>query len=241
MRIQNKKCSSLLIVLFISITLITVATRASGNSGIIGGGLGGFNIGFHWFDISELNSELSSGSSGFTTFDNRDVTFGGMGYGIFNKIVLGGEGQSFEQKKSTSNYYQHLSGGYGLFNVGYLLLYKSGLILYPTIGFGGGGFDLRLTEKSTLSFSDIINDPKRESYLSTGAYIITMGMALDYLFPLAKEENSVGGILIGIKLGYAYSFSDSEWKMGDLTITGPKIGMKGFFLRFAIGGGGIAY
>ena len=78
MRIQNKKCSSLLIVLFISITLITVATRASGNSGIIGGGLGGFNIGFHWFDISELNSELSSGSSGFTTFDNRDVTFGGM-------------------------------------------------------------------------------------------------------------------------------------------------------------------
>jgi hypothetical protein len=48
------------------------------------------------------------------------------------------------------------------------------------------------------SFSDIINDPKREASLSTGGFIGQGAVGLDYVIILGGDEEGEGGLLFNI-------------------------------------------
>jgi len=70
------------------------------------------------------------------------------------------------------------------------------------IGLGGGGIELRITENVSPSFSDIMNDPKREASLSTGSFICQGAVGLDYVIILGKDEQGEGGLLFVIQSHY---------------------------------------
>ena len=139
---------------------------------------------------------------------------------------------------SNANYKLSLNAGFGMFNVGYIVYHSYGLKIFPLIGFGGGGIDLTIYEKSSLDFNDIINNPKRGSSLSLGGLMFNFGLNGSYLLILGKE-NDGGGILIGFSVGYTNFFRLGNWTLFENEISGgPKIGISGFYLRFSIGGGG---
>jgi len=228
-------------VLFISTLLLVVMclpTALIYSVEIREGGAGDFVVGVNWFDISDLNSDLKE--AGYKAFDKYTFNFGGEGYGIIGgRIIIGGEGHGFSQEVSTSTHFETLSGGYGLFNVGYVAFSKWGLRLFPMIGLGGGGIELRITENVSPSFSDIMNDPKQEASLSTGGFIGQGAVGLDYVIILSGDEEGEGGLLFGIRAGYLLSFTSSSWEMGKIDIAGgPDVRFNGFYIRFIIGGAG---
>ncbi len=203
------------------------------------GGAGGFMLGIQWLDLSELNSDLRA--NGFKAFSKSDLTYGGGGYGIIgDRLLIGGEGHGFYQEKSTSTHIQSLGGGFGFFDVGYIVVKRWGFHLYPMIGIGGGGLSMRLTERAVLDFDDIMADPKREALLSMGSFMLQGAAGLDYMLKLGSiPEMGEGGMLFGIRAGYTYSVSKTDWDMGDINISGgPDIGISGFYVRLVIGGFG---
>jgi hypothetical protein len=135
-----------------------------------------------------------------------------------------------------------LNGFWGFFNFGYRVIASEGrgFNLYPVVGLGASWMNMRLTERAVLDFSDVMTDPKRESYLSKWDFIIQGALGADYTIMFDKmSRGGKPGIYLGVRIGYQYSVTDSRWNMGSLDVSGgPKTGISGFYLRFSIGGAG---
>jgi hypothetical protein len=179
---------------FCALALVPLAAAAAGEEGYSASGGGGFLIGFQWLDLGDLNDELKA--NGYNSFDRSVVTYGGTGYGIIGeRLMLGGEGHGFSQESSTSTYLERLDGGYGMFDVGYIVFSRWGLALFPTVGLGWGGVSLRITERSVPSFDDILTTPARESQLNTSNFMLQGGIGADYRLNLGavRQRVSEGG------------------------------------------------
>ncbi len=226
---------------FSSISIVLIFLTLSFNQ-VIGqskktGGEGYFMVGMQKIDVKNLNSLLRLYN--YPVLDEYYTFIGGGGYGIINNFVIGGEGQGLiGTEVSNQNYKLNLNAGYGMFNMGYVIYNHSGLKLFPLIGFGAGGIDLRINEKASLDFTDVLNNPKRGSSLSLAGLMINLGVNGSYVFNFNKDKND-GGVLMGISVGYTYFLKLGNWTLFENDISGgPNVGISGFYIRFNIGGGG---
>ncbi|MFW6180862.1 MAG: hypothetical protein ACOC8N_03870 [Spirochaetota bacterium] len=196
-------------------------------------------FGMHWLQISELNDELRA--NGLATFSSLHYTYGGGGYGVIgSRFIVGGEGHGFSQEASTGTYVQRLSGGFGFFNLGYILLEQWGFRVFPLAGIGGGGLTLRISQIANHTWDDIMDPTSfEEVQVSTGGFLAHLGAGLDYRLRLGEHEEGEGGLLLGVRAGYTVPFSRADWSMGSQNVIGgPNIGVEGLYLRFVIGGWG---
>jgi hypothetical protein len=128
-----------------------------------------------------------------------------------------------------------------MFDVGAVVVRNPRFRVFPMIGIGGGGMQLRITESPAPSFDQIIADPARESLLDIGGFMLQAVLGVDYLLKLGEDKYGYGGLIFGIRAGYTQSFFTSGWEMGDIDIYGgPDTGISGFYIRFTVGGGGYA-
>ena len=202
-------------------------------------GYGGISLGAFWLDVSDLNRTLSD--NGFATFKKPAYSLGFESYYAFNgRVLFGGELQFFWQEATNTAYVQKLNSYSGFINAGYSFFSRSpqGFHLYPLVGLGVSRMGLRLTERSVLDFSNIVSDPGRESSLRKWDFLIQTALGLDYTIGFKRSRNDTeGGVLIGIRVGYVYSVTDSQWKMSELDVSGaPGVSMSGFYVHFVIGG-----
>jgi hypothetical protein len=202
-------------------------------------GFGGISLGAFWLDISELNRTLSA--NGFATFKKPAYSLGFESYYAFNgRVLFGGELQFFWQEATNTAYVQKLNSYSGFLNAGYSFFSRSaqGFHLYPLVGLGLSRMGLRLSERSVLDFSNIVSDPRRESSLRKWDFLIQTALGLDYTIGFKRSrDDAEGGVLIGMRLGYVYSVTDSRWKMSELDVSGaPNVSMSGFYVHFVIGG-----
>lgn len=201
-------------------------------------GRGYFMFGVHFLDIDDLNTRLAS--LGYAKFPTHFYTIGGGAHGILESgIVIGGEGHALlSQKETTGTFKTALGGGYGFFNVGYVVYQQNDFTVYPLLGIGGGSVTMKITDSEAPLFDEVIGDPKRSTELSTGGFLLDMAVGLDYLFQVGEDERD-GGIMIGLRAGYTFSPSDSDWEMNGNEINGgPDFGVTGPYVRLMIGGGG---
>ncbi|MGB9665158.1 MAG: hypothetical protein ACPL25_09625 [Ignavibacteria bacterium] len=125
-----------------------------------------------------------------------------------------------------------------MFDLGYILYNNYGLKIFPLVGFGAGGIDLRINEKASLDFTDVLNNPQRGSSLSLSGIMFNFGLNGSYIFNFNEKKDN-GGILIGLSMGYTYFLKIGNWTLFESDISGgPDIGISGFYFRFNIGGGG---
>lgn len=203
-----------------------------------GGGFGFFSAGYQTIDIKGLNKQLKLFN--YPEFDRSFLTIGGGGFGIVNDYVIGGEGHGFISSDLSNQFYQtNLMAGYGLFDLGYIVYTSKNLIIFPLIGFGGGGIDVRINEKSLVDFDSVLINPKRGSVLSNAGLMLNFGLNFIYHLNLSEEGSDKGGISLGVNLGYLQFFKIGNWTLFDTEIArGPDVGLSGFYFRFTIGGGG---
>lgn len=202
------------------------------------GGIGYFSTGYQTIDIKDLNSKLKS--LGYPEFDKSYTSIGGGGFGVINDFVIGGEGYGLISSDLSNQFYQNnLTAGYGLFDVGYLVYSSDNLIAFPLIGFGAGGIDLRINEKSLVDFDSVLINPKRGSVLSIAGLMFNFGFNVLYRINLSEDVNKPGGLSIGLNFGYTHFLQMGNWTLFDTEIAnGPRAGLSGFYIRFSIGGGG---
>jgi hypothetical protein len=195
-----------------------------------GGGSGYFMVGINSIDLDSLNSRLKA--KGYSELSDTFTFVGGGGHGIVGKVIVGGGGgRLMGDEVSSKGYRMSLDGGYGLFNVGYIVHSKENLKIYPLIGIGGGGISLEIVEEGTSPpFDDILDDPKRGAELTASGFLFQIGVGADYFIEIGGDERGRGGLGIGLFGGYILS-PGWNWKMDgtdlsdspDMSITGPYI------------------
>lgn len=206
-------------------------------------GRGFFQAGAIRLSIDELNADLTG--SGLPGLSGDFYTLGGGGYGSRGRLLIGGEGHALlvGQETTTDGSRQiSASGGLGLFRIGYLALSRRGLDVYPLLGIGGGGLNLKIIERSAPIFDDVLSDPDRSSSLSTGMFLLDAGLGLNYRLPGRRTDRGQGGFLIGVQLGYSFAPGRTSWMLDDINNVagGPAFQIEGGYLRISIGGWGRA-
>lgn len=206
-----------------------------------GVGMGYSMFGTSTLDLDALNSRLES--KGYPGLSDNFFTTGGGGHAVINdRIIIGGEGHALLGDEVTSgNYESSISAGYGFFDVGYIVYSKNQLRVYPLLGIGGGGMTLKIKEKTgSLSFDDVLDNPARSVNLTTGGFLLSFAVGMDYLLILGGDEEGEGGLVFGLRAGYTISPFERGWEMDELELSGaPEMGITGPFVRFMFGGGGM--
>lgn len=203
------------------------------------GGGGGFNVGYGNFNVSKLQEFLPSD---FKSLNNDHLLLGGHGYSFLGNLVIGGSGMGvIGNSINSSGLKVNVNGGFGTFDIGYLVINKEALKVYPVVGFGGGGFGINVARNEDVSVSEVKNSPGREINISKGGFIFNFSANLSFV-PVLKydeEENTYGGFMAGIKAGYLYQLPSSNWSYsgGDVT-DGPDFGLNGPYITLVIGGFG---
>lgn len=202
-------------------------------------GSGGFTIGASNMDISALQSFVPGS---LRTFNNQQMLLGGTGHGFIDRFVIGGSGfAATGDAISTDTFSYRLSGGVGTFDFGYLIYNKDKLKIYPMLGIGGGGYGIGINRIKNLSSSQISSNPEREININNGGFVMDISLNINVIPVLNHDKNddSYGGFMTGLKIGYIHGFRNSNWTYTGGSVTdGPMFGMKMFYAKLIIGGFG---
>ena len=206
------------------------------------GGMGYSMFGRSTIDIKDLNARLES--KGFSPMSDQFFSVGGGGHAIVNsRWIIGGEGQALLGDEVISgNYKNSLNISYAFFNLGYIVYSIKGLSVYPLLGIGAGGMNLKIAEKVTaLTLDEVLADPERGVELSTGGLLLNLAVGIDYLLALGKDEKERGGFLLGFRAGYTLSPFKGSWTLDEIEISdAPELGITGPYLSIIFGGGAIS-
>lgn len=207
----------------------------------VSGGLGYFMFGGNILSIGDLNTRLEN--KGLPKFKSTFTSVGGGGHAIINNFVIGGEGHGLFGKEVTNpKHTLDISAGYGVANFGYVIYSKGGLLVYPMIGIGGYGLSFTISERSIPTFDDVLDSLKGHIQLSTGSFVVHIALGTVYFFLPGKNDNTKGGVLLGLQIGATFVPVAGDWNMSDIKVTGgPSTGLTGAYVRIMIGGGGIVY
>ena len=186
--------------------------------------------------IMDYNPLVSQASHYVVTAEpTPTLSFGGSGFGFANKWVYGGEGVGLHT--SSPDEYTTYDGGYGMFDLGYLLLAKKGKIIFPCVGFGG--------YNNSVIFSNIGNnnipfDSLFSSNFIREQTIYSKGMMIDgsLHFDFLLKGNS--GTALGINVGYTYCLSQKTTTVNKIKLdNAPDFNMNGLHFGLSLGFGGL--
>ncbi len=190
-------------------------------------------------NIKDLNTRLENLK--YSKMSDNFISAGGGIHAVSDGLVIGGEGHRISGKKAESKDFEtSISIFYGFFYLGHSLYSTENLILYPSVGVGAGRFSLKILEKGSLTFDEVLKGPKRSTRLSISGLLINPSLGFDYLLSLRKTEEEISGIVIGLRIGYIFAPVKGNWSMEGIKVfEGPKMGITGPYIRLIIGSGGV--
>ena len=199
-------------------------------------GRGYFQVGYTALDLDALNQTLRA--EGISEFEEGFYTLGGGGHVERDRFLIGGEGHAMlEQSETSGGFKRRLSGGYGFFDLGYLVVRTDRVRVFALGGMGVGGVGLTAEERSVASFEEVLEEPRRGSTLSTGGFLFQLAAGADHIFRFRDNPNSSSGMAVGLRAGYVFSPGEGEWRVnGSDAAGGPETGTGGFYVRFSVGG-----
>lgn len=203
------------------------------------GGRGYFMAGTNILDFDGFNAALRA--QGYPTFSSNLFSIGLGGHGIINRFILGGEAHGLLTSNknfslSGRRYKRSLETGYAFFNVGYQIIRHNGFALFPLIGLGGGGMTLRILDKTTSTFDEILADPGRSATLTTGGILTHASLGLDYLVTTRQTAHLKRGFVLGLRAGYNFAPITGDWHLEASDVDGgPELRVTGPYARLIIG------
>lgn len=135
---------------------------------------------------------------------------------VSKQLLIGGSGSGGDTLESMGANDLRLTGGDGFLIIGFLPRPKSLLRIYPFVGIGGGGLDI----KSESAFPEA----EHPSVLfSAGALMVTVGIGIEV------KLGSSYGFIVGFRMGYTFHWLPVE---GEKVHLGPTT-----FMTLLFGGG----
>lgn len=237
LNISQKIMNAKLLSLTAGILLLAFAGKSFGQPA--GGGIGFFTPGIHTIQFTELNHSLPAGYPAITS---KPFVTAGAGYGIFSNFVLGGEGGTMHAGSFNKDNQQiDLDGSFGFFSLGYLVMNKKGLLVYPLISIGDNDLSMYIHQKDQSgSFETITGEPFQATTLHYKSKMLKLSVAGLYTLAGSKSDKGSAGLMIGLEAGYQMSYKKGVWSFDNGTVTGgPDFNSNGFFVQLMIGGGGV--
>ncbi len=226
-------------VLFLSIFSFLALIPFIPSYGQASGGLGFFTPGIHTIQFSKLNESLPAG---YPVITNKPFVTAGAGFGVFSNIVLGGEGGTLHGGSFTQgNQVIDLSGEFGFFSLGYVVLNKKGILLYPMVSIGDNDLTLYIHQKDQNStFGNITGEPFQATTLHYKSKMLKFSVAGMYALQGSKSEKGSAGLMVGLEAGYQMNYKSGTWTYDNGEVAGgPDFSSNGFFIQLMIGGGGV--
>lgn len=185
--------------------LITVTLFAQGTTG----GMGTFGPTLGLINFKEVNAAFER--AGIKKLSSPHWMFGGGGYAIANRVLIGGAGWGGTQTVTSESVTCRLSYGGGEFRAGYVVLDLKHLLIAPTLGIGGGGYTMHLQpyNQSPPHFDSLLLHPGRSTRISYSGFILTPHIAL--IIPIS---------FVGVELRGGYTFGPfaSGWELDDNSV-----------------------
>jgi len=159
--------------------------------------------------------------------------FGGAGFALIDRVVIGGSGWGSSQTVGSENLRATIEIAGGEFDLGYQVFSMKHLLIAPVLGIGGGGYTIELQDTSGApgSFNQLLKNPGRTSKVSFSG--LTLSPQLMVTVPIK---------FVGLQLrgGYCYTPATPEWGLegGSKLSKGPDIskGMPFATLNVVFGG-----
>jgi len=203
------------------------------------GGMGYFMFGGSSIDLSDLNRHLTR--NGYSEFSERMYAIGGGGHFVVGDFVIGGQGFGIIARDvSSGDFNLSLESGYGTFDLGYIIWSPGHFKIFPMIGVGYGGMELKIVERwPSAPFDEVLENPRRNVTLQTGGMVLDFSLATTYTIDFSDDEDSEGGFILGVRAGYTLFPFKSDWKMDEINVPeGPEVGITGPYFHVLIGFGG---
>jgi hypothetical protein len=205
------------------------------------GGIGFFTTGIHTIQYKDLNSSLPTGSPQIT---NKPLVTGGAGYFVFSNFVLGGETGTLRAGSfSRDDQVIDLSGDFGFFSLGYVVMNKKGILVYPLLSIGGNTLEMYMHQSGlNASYSAVTGEPFQATTLRLKSKMVKLSVSGLYTIQGSKSEKGSAGLMIGLEAGYQMSYKPGVWRYdnGDIS-DGPEFTGNAFFIQLMIGGGGVMH
>ncbi len=215
-------------------TLLMVSQLIAGGGSY--GGYGGFIATGQFPAIAELNDLLDA--HGIGKVESPIFSTGGGGYALIGNIFLGGSGFGGNATAKGDSVTVDASFGGGFFEFGYQRSLLRNLLGYLFLGIGGYGMELQIKPNlSNASFDDILDNPRRMTFVSKGGFAFETALALHYWIPMGKRPSFISLMLKG---GAILLPAPGDWKLRDgASITsGPEVGKAHPFVSLGIFFGG---
>ena len=183
----------------------------------INGGFGCFGPVVGFADFSGLDDAFAT--AGITRkLGSMHWGFGGGGFALVNRVVIGGSGWGGSQTVGSNNLRAKVEIGSGEFDLGYQVFSMKHLLIAPVLGIGGGGYTIELQKLSDTpqTFGDLLQNPGRTSKVSFSG--LTLSPQLMVTVPIS---------FVGLQLrgGYCYTPMNPAWELegGSKLAHGPAI------------------
>lgn len=191
---------------------------------------------FHLNRIDALNAEFVR--NGFGTVSGMQpylgLAFDG-GIGLF-RITWDIEGAlpRFGEPPSP-----HTSGTFLALHTGVAIFRESGFALFPMVGIAGGDQRIEVEPGRLAVFPRALGNigGTEDVRKNMGWFVLSLGS--EYRWPLTSGGLSRGGLLFGLRGGYAFQFSQSDWLRDDPALPSiayaPPLDASGPYVRLGVG------
>ena len=198
----------------------------------VNGGFGCFGPSVGLVNFDGLNASFANG--GITqTLESMHWGFGGAGFALIDRIVIGGSGWGGSQTVASDGLRAQVDISGGEFDLGYQVLSIEHLLVAPVLGIGGSGYSIELQKLSgdVPNFNELLQHPGRTSTVSFSTFSLT---------PQLMVTVPIDFVGLQLRGGYAYTPMNPEWQLdnGGKLPTGPAIakGMPFATLSVVFGG-----
>ncbi|PIQ23350.1 hypothetical protein COW36_08385 [bacterium (Candidatus Blackallbacteria) CG17_big_fil_post_rev_8_21_14_2_50_48_46] len=226
----------------ISFALLSFTSQAqaepSFNLEVFQGAKAWYSPGFSFLDTSSFNG--ATATQGYTNLSGTFLSQGGGAHLILDRIILGGSGYALSGFRTANATGEILSvnGGYGLFNLGYLVYSDQNFSLYPMLGIGSG--NISVSGSSSLNKLFGLSSTEEISRMDSNQVVLDIGLGADYMIDFNGDPANASGLLVGLKLGYLFVASPTQWEANRRILGGtnlPNLSNQGLYFNLTLGGG----
>jgi len=228
--------------LALSLTLAARATSAAQRAPADGQAFHAIMLttGMATMSVDPLNARLLP--SQFASLSNDAVSYGGAGYFAIGRALLGAEAQrsTFGEEGLNNGRSNSLASMQALATVGYAVVSREHLSIFPELGVGLGRVEVTLRDRggasasaATPTFDEVAQAPGDESRMDGRHLLYSFGGGAD---ALVTRPGAAAGVVIGLRAGLAASPNRATWtRNGARVVSGPDVGAGGPYLRIVVG------
>lgn len=200
-------------------------------------GGGGFTLGYGQMDISAFSPFLKNAN---LPSKSNQFILGITGNRKYDKLMTGlSASLLFGQKIKSDSLSLTFSGLNGTLDLGYLILDREKVKVFPMIGAGASLYGMKM--KKIKSADAVTNTNDRPISIQNAGILFDFSMNVRFIpkRTFHPEKGHRSGFMTGLKMGYMHGLNNSIWRYTGGSITeGPNFGTKMFYIKLVLGGFG---